>query len=621
MSLYQKMLGFAALIVVFAGMVVVFAVIERTAMQERNDAYQLQIFLLKANEHKAMLLFSRSTHHAERVKQCMETFQKLLYHYRLEEHGSLLATYSAEYRTVFQQMVAKLVERGINENTGAEGKLRASIHAIERIVAASQAKDLEALMLSARRSEKDFLLRGDSIYIEKVRRAVLSLQAQAATATLSDQERQQIYRLAEEYWKTFEYTAKLLQEIYAADSVLRRCSEAMLPVLDAMVAEKSRHAEATEQRMMLLLAVSCVLSMLVALVIARRLSLPIIQLRNAANDMALSFHATEVHVHTRDEVAELASAFNIMLRSIRERTLQLQTANHELHEANTHIQRQNRILSEQASDIELFNAELQEKNERLHELNTEKNEFLGIVAHDLKNPLSGMTMLAKVLHEHAGNLSEEEIRDIANDIQQSSARMFELITNLLDVNALDQGAVQLRTEVVDMDEIAWSLVECYTPRATAKGITLQYVYCNDECYGYADASATRQVLDNLISNAIKYSPHGKKVMIRLASREKAWMRFEVQDEGQGLSEEDKQRLFGKYARLSARPTGGEHSTGLGLSIVKTMVERMKGRVWCESEYGQGATFIVELPAFCSQHAHDDACTEQPKKHGSPYNKQ
>jgi signal transduction histidine kinase len=76
------------------------------------------------------------------------------------------------------------------------------------------------------------------------------------------------------------------------------------------------------------------------------------------------------------------------------------------------------------------------------------------------------------------------------------------------------------------------------------------------------------------------------------------MRLEVQDEGQGLSDEDKQRLFGKFARLSARPTAGEHSTGLGLSIVKTMVERMKGRVWCESEYGHGATFIVELPACC-----------------------
>jgi signal transduction histidine kinase len=75
---------------------------------------------------------------------------------------------------------------------------------------------------------------------------------------------------------------------------------------------------------------------------------------------------------------------------------------------------------------------------------------------------------------------------------------------------------------------------------------------------------------------------------------------EVQDEGPGLSDEDKKKLFGKFARLSARPTGGEHSTGLGLSIVKRLVEAMHGRVWCESELGKGATFIVELPAVIAQ---------------------
>ena len=141
-----------------------------------------------------------------------------------------------------------------------------------------------------------------------------------------------------------------------------------------------------------------------------------------------------------------------------------------------------------------------------------------------------------------------------------------------------------------------------------------------------------QVLDNLISNAVKYSPHGKNVFVRVKSSSSSlvlgrednhssfvighwsggerqantlmtndqltndqWLRIEVQDEGLGISEDDMKKLFGKFARLSSRPTGGEHSTGLGLSIVKKMVEAMNGRVWCESEPGKGATFIVEMP--------------------------
>jgi two-component system, sensor histidine kinase and response regulator len=111
----------------------------------------------------------------------------------------------------------------------------------------------------------------------------------------------------------------------------------------------------------------------------------------------------------------------------------------------------------------------------------------------------------------------------------------------------------------------------------------------------ADATFMHEIVENLISNAIKYSPHGKFVVVRVMRTLHA-IRLEVQDEGEGISEEDMKKLFGKFVRLSARPTGGEHSTGLGLSIVKKMVEAMKGKVWCESELGKGAMFIVELPS-------------------------
>jgi signal transduction histidine kinase len=111
----------------------------------------------------------------------------------------------------------------------------------------------------------------------------------------------------------------------------------------------------------------------------------------------------------------------------------------------------------------------------------------------------------------------------------------------------------------------------------------------------ADATVLTQVIENLVSNAVKYSPTGKNIYARLR-RSPEGTRIEMQDEGPGLSAEDQKKLFGKFARLSAKPTGGEHSTGLGLSIVKKMVEAMNGKVWCESELGSGATFIVEFPS-------------------------
>jgi signal transduction histidine kinase len=115
---------------------------------------------------------------------------------------------------------------------------------------------------------------------------------------------------------------------------------------------------------------------------------------------------------------------------------------------------------------------------------------------------------------------------------------------------------------------------------------------------YADASALAQVIDNLLSNAVKYSPQGKNVFVRLREIDSK-VRIEIQDEGEGIAPKEMEKLFGKFVRLTARPTGGEDSTGLGLSIVKKLVEAMNGKVWCEShaatDTNTGTTFIVELP--------------------------
>ncbi|MDX2130334.1 MAG: ATP-binding protein [Chloroherpetonaceae bacterium] len=110
----------------------------------------------------------------------------------------------------------------------------------------------------------------------------------------------------------------------------------------------------------------------------------------------------------------------------------------------------------------------------------------------------------------------------------------------------------------------------------------------------------QEVFDNLVSNAIKYSPKGRKIGVSCQKHStdsmKECIRIEIKDDGQGLTEEDKEKLFGKFQRLSAQPTGGESSTGLGLSIVKQIVEMHGAKVWAESEgKDKGATFIVELP--------------------------
>ncbi|MBD1210560.1 MAG: hypothetical protein H9535_19185 [Ignavibacteria bacterium] len=278
----------------------------------------------------------------------------------------------------------------------------------------------------------------------------------------------------------------------------------------------------------------------------------------------------------------------------------------------------------EAEIVRRKNEELERANQELRILNDEKNEFLGIAAHDLKNPIAAITSFVELLLNEESSLSEDDRRAYLKTIMLSSERMFDIITNLLDINAIERGAIALRPTNIQIMPVITSLVEMYCSRAEQKNITLHTeISSSPDTSAYVDERALVQILDNLISNAIKYSPLGKNVVVRIKDkggdvmmhgtektgtnepslfllRPSSFVRIEVQDEGEGISPDDMTKLFGKFARLSVRPTGGEHSTGLGLSIVKKMVEAMNGYVWCESEVGKGATFIVELPKVSEQ---------------------
>jgi signal transduction histidine kinase len=235
---------------------------------------------------------------------------------------------------------------------------------------------------------------------------------------------------------------------------------------------------------------------------------------------------------------------------------------------------------------------LERQREALREANALKTEFLSIAVHDLKNPLNSINLIAETLQMDWQDASWENIKQSLQMIQRLSTTMFALIKDLLDVNALEQGSRMFEVYPIDMVTIVQSVLESHQLPAQAKSIRLMSELA-PEVIVLAEPNGLMQIVDNLLSNAIKFSPFGTCVEIRV-SVDSENGRIEIKDEGSGISTADQKKLFGKFARLSAQPTGGEHSTGLGLSIVKKLVEAMNGRVWCESEVGKGATFVVEL---------------------------
>ncbi len=237
-------------------------------------------------------------------------------------------------------------------------------------------------------------------------------------------------------------------------------------------------------------------------------------------------------------------------------------------------------------------AQLKISNDQLTALNAEKNEFLGIAAHDLKNPLSTIILAGEVLKMREAT---PEMAMITESIIDAGKRMRDLIGNLLDVNAIEEGRFLTKLERCDLTMLVAKGVGQNLPNAKRKEIALQFDPPG-EFPVRADAGAAVQILDNLISNAVKYSPLRTTVRIR-AYLERGHACVAVKDEGPGISDEDRTKMFGKFVRLTARPTGGESSNGLGLSIVKRLAEAMSGTVECQSKLGEGSTFIVRLPVW------------------------
>lgn len=257
------------------------------------------------------------------------------------------------------------------------------------------------------------------------------------------------------------------------------------------------------------------------------------------------------------------------------------------------IEREVEKAQREAELVRVRNLELAKANKALEEANQLKTELLGIAAHDLKNPLFSIMTFADMLLDPQSPMVDKQtqflslIKDLAN-------RMHHIINDLLNSMTIESGKVKLNLRPLDLGQLSALLAAISSVRAEQKGQTLTSHIEND-CIVQADEERLKEIIDNLISNAIKYSPSGKSIDVRVYRKDK-YAVFEVRDEGQGFSQAEKEKLFKKFQRLTAKPTGGESSTGLGLAIVKQLVELHGGRVWAESEgCGKGSTFAFELP--------------------------
>jgi signal transduction histidine kinase len=251
--------------------------------------------------------------------------------------------------------------------------------------------------------------------------------------------------------------------------------------------------------------------------------------------------------------------------------------------------------NELIDDLAKSNEELSRLNKREVALREEKNRFLGIAAHDLRNPLNSIIALSDILKQESDHY-EEEHREYIGYIIESANQMNSLIDHFLDVHRSEDQGGKPKIERVNILNLLQALLFKFENKAKKKDITIHLDSELKSDHVMTNKSIFSQVVDNLISNAVKFSPFGKNVRVRLRDSDEGFT-LEVEDEGYGIKESEKSKLFRKYQTLSTRPTGGEKSVGLGLSIVFDQMAEIGGHVMCESVEGEGATFIAHFPGY------------------------
>lgn len=251
------------------------------------------------------------------------------------------------------------------------------------------------------------------------------------------------------------------------------------------------------------------------------------------------------------------------------------------------------VLEEALYEKNLLLYELTETKEKLEESNREKDKFFSIIAHDLKSPFSGFLGIAEMLSMDIESFSKEELVDIAKMLKESAQNVYKLIENLLEWSRVQRGMIPFQPDKYNLRYIVEQVQSLQKVNIDKKEIDFQN-FIPEDCEVVCDENMLSTVFRNLISNAVKFTPRGGKIIVSANVQDNYWV-VTVEDSGIGIPKDMLPVLFKVGAKTSRPGTEGESSTGLGLVLCKEYIERHKGKIWVESEEGKGTKFFFTLP--------------------------
>ncbi len=344
---------------------------------------------------------------------------------------------------------------------------------------------------------------------------------------------------------------------------------------------------------------------LLTLIFTRLLLKPIEQLASATETIAEGDLSQSVNISSRDEIGDLARAFNQMIlqlkeskedleKKVEERTRQLEENIAELNHART-------VTLKMLENLQMAKLELERVNFELKEADEARMRFIGIASHELKTPLTAIkSNIDFILSEKSGKVPED-LKAPLLTIQRNTRRIQEIMDHMLDLTRIKSGQLQIVQQPIHLYEAVEGYIHEMKP--VDKHLTIQ-VDIPNHLWIYADRNRLHDIFINLLSNAFKFTPEGGTVSIT-ARQTNGDVLHEIRDTGMGIPEDKLQKIFEEFYQIETGKYGG---TGLGLSITKRMIEAHGGHIWVESSPGKGSTFFFTLPVFKEEGNGRSACS-------------
>ncbi len=269
-------------------------------------------------------------------------------------------------------------------------------------------------------------------------------------------------------------------------------------------------------------------------------------------------------------------------------------AERELQEKNEQLDAQNEELKSQSEELVAQGHELMEKSRELEAASRAKSEFLAHMSHELRTPLNVIIGFSELMLDGVTGAVNEEQKQCLNDVLDSGQHLLGLINDILDLSKIESGKMELKVRNISLPGVVELLRNEVMPMISKKKQSLEIDIEKSLPLVRADKAKVRQVLINLLSNSAKFTPDGGRLKVE-AVREDSWCRVSVIDNGIGIKKEDQERIFASFCQLENPLPKESGGTGLGLTIARQIIEKHGGRIWVESEYGQGSRFSFTLP--------------------------